>query len=109
MPAPKNKYEVQSLQGTVNSLSKFLPNISQVMEPIHQLTVNGVKFQWGNSFGEIKLLITKGPILAYYDPQKKLVANNEGLGAILLQDGKPLPYKGRSLTDAKTRYATIEK
>jgi hypothetical protein len=117
MPAPTNKEEVQSLQGTVNYLSKFLPNLSQVMEPIRQLTVNGVKFQWGKSqksaFEEIKLLITKAPILAYYDPQKKLVlqcdASNKGLGATLLQDGKPIAYKSRSLTDTETRYATIEK
>jgi len=45
MPDPTNKDEFQYLQGTVNYLSKFLPYLSQVMEPVRQLTVNGVKFQ----------------------------------------------------------------
>ena len=49
MPAPTNKDEVQSLQGTVNYPFKFFPSVSQVMEPIRQINVNGVKFQWGNS------------------------------------------------------------
>jgi hypothetical protein len=65
------------------------------MEPIRQLTVNGAKFQWGNSqkssIEEIKLLVTKASILTYYDPQTKLIlcdASNNGHGATLLQDGK---------------------
>jgi len=57
--------------------------------------------------------ITKAPIPAYYDPPKNLVlqfdANNNGLGATLLQDRKPLAYKSRSITDAETRYPTLEK
>ena len=62
----------------------------------------GVTTKYLSDFEEIKLLITKAPILAYYDPQKKLVlqcnASNKGLGATLLKDGKPLAYKSRSLT-----------
>jgi len=36
-------------------------------------------------------------------------ACNKGIVATLLQDGKPLANKSRSLTDAETKYATIEK
>jgi hypothetical protein len=32
-----------------------------------------------------------------------------GLGAVLLQEGKPIVYTSRSLTDAETRYANIER
>ena len=64
-------------------------------------------------FKEIRLFITKVSILAYYNPQKKIVlqchASNKGLGATLLQDRKSLAHKSRSLIDAGTRYATIEK
>ena len=68
---PTNKQEVQSLQGTVNYLAKFLPKLSHVMEPIRQLTRDGVVFQWAESqeraFQEVKNLVTEAPILAYYD------------------------------------------
>ena len=36
-------------------------------------------------------------------------ASNSGLGAVLLQEGKPIAFASRSLTDAETRYANIER
>jgi hypothetical protein len=42
LPAPENKQDIQVLLGTVNYLAKFLPNLSQVMEPVRQLLADGV-------------------------------------------------------------------
>ena len=57
--------------------------------------------------------MTRAPILSYYDPKEELViqcdASQNGLGAALLQKGKPIAYASRSLTDTETRYAKIEK
>ena len=36
-------------------------------------------------------------------------ASDKSLGAALLQDGKPVAYPSRALTDTETRYAQIEK
>ena len=51
--------------------------------------------------------------MAFYDPKKKptVVVDSSpvGLGAILLQDNKPVAYASRSLTDAETRYSQIER
>ena len=101
---PTNREEVRILQGTVNYLSKFLPRLSQVMEPIRQLTRDGVVFQWGEAqeraFEKVKSLVTEAPILAYYSPNETLVlqtdASKKGLGAGLLQNGKPIAYKKQS-------------
>ena len=53
------------------------------------------------------------PVLGYYDPSKPLTlsvdASSKGLGAVLLQDGKPLAYASRALTPTQERYAQIEK
>ena len=55
----------------------------------------------------------QAPVLAYFDPCKGLIiqydASGHGLGAALLQDGQPLAYGNRELSEAETRYATIEK
>ena len=52
-------------------------------------------------------------ILGYYDPSKPLClsvdASSKGLGAVLLQDEKPLAYASRALTPTQQRYAQIEK
>ena len=36
-------------------------------------------------------------------------ASQRGLGACLLQEGEPIAYASKSLTDTETRYANIER
>ena len=61
----------------------------------------------------MKRIVTEAPVLAYYDPKVALTiqcdASSEGLGAALLQQGKPVAYASRALTDTEQRYAQIEK
>ena len=53
------------------------------------------------------------PVLKYYDPKEELTlqcnASLTGLGASLLQNGQPIAFASRALTDVETRYAQIEK
>lgn len=117
LPTPKSKEDIERLNGTVNYLAKFLPRLSHVMEPLQRLTQTGVEWHWEDgeekAFSELKHLVTQAPILAYYSPDKELViqcdASSRGLGAVLLQEGRPLAYTSRALTDPETRYTTIEK
>ena len=57
--------------------------------------------------------MSEAPVLSYYDPNKSLVIqcdkNEKDMGAALFQEGQPLAYISRALTDTKTRYAQIEK
>ncbi len=117
MPKPTSKDEVRSLLGTVNYLTRFLPNLAHVIEPIGQLIQDRVKFIWGKeqekAWKEVLKLITTAPVLAYYNPEEELIlqcdASSRALGAVLLQRGRPIAYKSRTLTDTETRYAPIEK
>ena len=78
---------------------------------------NDVAWLWGDAqekaFTKLKVLLTQSPTLAYFDPSKQLDiqcdASKSGLGAALLQDGRPIAYASRALTDTETRYAVIEK
>ena len=106
MENPTDVDGVRWLQGMVTYLAKFLPKLSTVMEPIRRLTKQDVEFKWSEeqdkAMEEIKKLVTTAPILAYYNPKKELViqcdASSTGLGAVILQDGKPLGYASRALS-----------
>ena len=56
--------------------------------------------------------MTQAPILKYFDPKKKTVlqtdASCKGLGACLLQDGHPIYFASKSLTDAEKGYVAIK-
>ena len=100
-----------------NYLAKFLPKLSDVSEPLRQLTRKENDFSWSEihdkAFDDIKKLVSSRPLWKYYEPGKSLVlqcdASEKGLGASLLQDGKPIAYASRALTTTETNYAQIEK
>ena len=93
MPSPTNVETVQRLKGFVNYLAKFLPKLSDVMEPIRRLTLKDVELTWSgeqeNALRKVKRLVTDAPLLSYYNPEAELViqcdASQKGLGATLLQ------------------------
>ena len=62
---------------------------------------------------ELKKAVVTTPVLRYYNLEEEVTiqcdASQSGLGAALLQNGQPVAYASRALTDAETRYAQIEK
>ena len=120
MKQPTDVAGVRRILGTVNYLVKFLPHLSQVSEPLRQLTKKNQPFDWDKShdaaFTQIKKLITdytEPPVLKYYESTKPLIiqcdASDHGLGAALIQEGKPVAFASRALTHAEKQYAQIEK
>ena len=116
MPEPQSKEDVKRLLGFVQFLSRYLPSLSTVDAPLRELEKADVLFHWDHpqkeSFEKIKQLVSEAPILQYYDVRKPVKiqcdASGKGLGAVLLQDDKPVCYASRALTDTETRYAPIE-
>ena len=117
MTPPTDTEGVQRLNGFVNYLSKFLPQLADVMEPLRRLTRKDTEWTWGEeqdkAFNKVKRLVSRAPVLSYYQPDRPLSiqcdASQKGLGAALLQDGRPIAYASRSLSDTEQRYAQIEK
>ena len=96
MPRPEDVEGVQRLNGFVNYLAKFLPQLSSVMAPIRRLTRKDSQWQWAEeqekALEEIKRLVTTAPVLGYYDPTSELEiqcdASQTGLGATIMQEGR---------------------
>jgi hypothetical protein len=75
-----------------------------------------VKYKWGEeqqkAFDEIKQKESKETLLAFPDFRKEFHmytdASNKQLGAVIIQEGKPLAFYSRKLNSAQTRYSTGE-
>ena len=118
LPTPTNKDELRRFLGMVNFLAKYVPNHSEEAHPLQQLLKDEVTWNWSSeqekAFDKLKSLLVSAPCLAYYDPEKELVLQNDasdyGIGSVLLQEGRPIAYASRKLKSAeRDGYAPIEK
>ena len=117
MMAPIDVPGVQRRLGMVQYLSRFLPNLAEVIGLLRLIIREDTEFGWiaehENVFVEMKQLLSNTPVLIYYDGQKDLEiqcdACDKGLGATLMQEGQPIAFGSRALTDVEGRYAPIEK
>lgn len=117
MPKPICKKETLSLLGFINYLAKFLPRLSEVAQPLRNLTLTNAQFMWSEqhdkAFDEVKKLVANHPVLKYYDINDEVTiqceASEQGLGATLLQNGQPVAFASRTLSAVEQRYTQIEK
>ena len=90
---PQNASEARSFLGLAQFVSKFIPDLSIVAEPIQRLTHKNVEFKWQSeqqaAFDKLKELITSTSALPSFDVNGKtwVVADASpvGLGAMLIQ------------------------
>jgi hypothetical protein len=91
-----------------------LRNFSTVTAPIRDLLQRENEFSWrpevhGVAFEESKKLLTNAPVLAHFDVSKP-IACQAGLGAVILQDSRPIEYASRAMTRIEQQsYAQTEK
>ena len=120
-PAPTNVKELQAFLGMLNYYACYLPNLSTVLAPLHELLAKDCKWTWGKrqveAFNQAKGMLNSSDLLVHYDPSKELVlscdASPYGLGAVLshIVDGKerPISYASRTLSPAERNYAQLDK
>ncbi|CAI5681987.1 unnamed protein product [Oreochromis niloticus] len=117
MPTPEDKQSLQRLLGMTKFLAQYIQNEASLTAPLRQLLKKDTAWQWQPhhtaALQMLKATLTQAPVLRFYDHKKPLTlqadSSKDGLGACLLQEGQPVCYASRALTDTEKRYAQIEK
>ena len=117
MRPPENLTELQSLLAMAKHLGSFTPKLSATTGPMRDLTKKDIDFIWGpehdKALNELKRTIASADILAYFDATKPVTIQTDactyGLGATLLQDGRPVAFASKSLTTTESNYSNIER
>eukprot|EP00253_Pinus_taeda_P015625 PITA_15625 len=115
-PVPKDVTDVRSFMGLAGYYRRFVEGFSKVDFPITSLQKKGKSFQWTpncqKSFEQLKHLLTTAPILCIADPNKDYVvctdASKEGLGGVLMQEGRVIAYESRKLKEHEQRYSAYD-
>lgn len=121
-PEPTNVTQLRAYLGLVNFYGRFLPNLSTVLYPLHQLLHKNKPWKWDShcskAFEESKLLLTQSNVLVPYNPKLKIQitcdASPYGIASVMshvMPDGsvRPVAYASRSLTKSEMNYAQLDK
>ena len=117
LPVPKNITELHKFLGLVMYLSPFIPGLSTLTAPLHELLKKDTDFIWNRTYDAtfqwVKEAIVSDTTLRYFDPSLPVTiqvdASQVGLGAALLQNGKPIAFDSKALAETECGYANIER
>lgn len=120
-PIPQSIKSVQSFVGLCSYFRKFIEGFAIIAKPLYDLLKKDTTFKFTdielNAFEELKIKLTKAPILAIYGPhdytELHCDASSYGFGAVLMQrksDLKlhPVFYFSKRTTEAESRYHSFE-
>ena len=113
---PTNVHGVCSFVGLATYFRKFIESFSRVVAALANLTKKETSFVWNEkcqkAFEDVKHALTHAPVLALPNFLHPFVvecdASIEGIGAVLLQNNRPLAYESRRLIPAEVNYTTGE-
>jgi hypothetical protein len=115
-PQPKNVKGVRGFLGLTGYYRKFIKDYGKIARPLTDLTKKD-SFKWGveaqKAFEELKQKLTSTPVLTLPDFSKPFViecdASGVGLGAILMQDKRPIAYYSKALGTKNLTKSAYEK
>ncbi|WVZ76442.1 hypothetical protein U9M48_024418 [Paspalum notatum var. saurae] len=111
---PEIPKEIHGFLGLAGYYRRFIENFSRIAKPMTSLLEKDAEFRWTNAqqaaFDELKKRLTTAPVLTLPDQQKKFIvfcdASRDGLGCVLMQEGKVIAYASRQLRKHELNYPT---
>ncbi|XP_041009333.1 uncharacterized protein LOC121253378 [Juglans microcarpa x Juglans regia] len=113
---PRNLKALRGFLGLTRYYRKFVRNYGAIAAPLTALLKKNV-FMWSDkaqeAFERLKAAMVSPPVLNLPDFSKRFVveydALGEGLGAVLMQDKKPIAYLSQGLKGRSLSLSTYEK
>ena len=115
MDLPRDVDTMRSFLGLVNYLNRFSPHLAEISAPLREICRQDVEFELTESvcvaFSKTKEEISKNVTLLYFNPKSETTlqtdASKKGLGAVILQNSKPVMFASWALTGAEKNYQNL--
>ncbi|WVZ58159.1 LOW QUALITY PROTEIN: hypothetical protein U9M48_008460 [Paspalum notatum var. saurae] len=114
LEATRIRIEIRSFLGLAGYYRRFIKDFSKTAKPMTSLTKKNAKYTWSpnceEAFRSLKRSLTTAPVLAQPDVTKPFDvycdASGNGLGRVLMQEGRVVAYASRRLRKHEANYPT---
>ena len=117
MNLPQDVETMRSFLGLVNYFNRFSLHLAELNKPLREICWQDVEFELTESvhvaFSRTKEEISKNVTLPYFNPRNATTLQTDvakkGLGAVILQDFRPVMFASGVLTGAEKNYQNLER
>ena len=117
MNLPRDVETMRSFLGLVNYLNRFSLHLAEISAPLREICRQDAEFELTESvrvaFSRTKEEISKNVTPPYFNPKSATTlqtdASKKGLGAVIVQDSRPVMFASRALTGVETKYKNLER
>uniref|UniRef100_A0A4W5R0Y7 Reverse transcriptase/retrotransposon-derived protein RNase H-like domain-containing protein n=1 Tax=Hucho hucho TaxID=62062 RepID=A0A4W5R0Y7_9TELE len=121
-PSPQNMSQLRSFLGLLTYYAKFVPNLANMLKPLHELLNKTKQWKWTDrceeAFKKVKTALAQSEALTHFNPNLPLQlacdASPYGVGAVVSHimpsgEERPIAFASRTLSKAESNYAQIER
>ncbi|KAF4649982.1 hypothetical protein FOL47_001541 [Perkinsus chesapeaki] len=114
---PKSVKGVRRFLGMTGYFRKFIKGYAHLVKPLTLLTKKDAQFVWSQecqeAYEKVLDLLVERPCLGLPDWDKTFTLETDasayGIGAVLLQEGHPIAYASKTLSETEQEYSASER
>ena len=113
---PKMTKGLRSFLGLASYYRKFVRDFAKIAKPLSNLLKKSVSEIWDEhcyrAFGELKRRLTSAPVLKFLEFKKSFEVHTDASDfaiGVLMQEGRPVAFESKKLSDVERRWLTHEK